>query len=831
MKHVFSDVYKYEFIKGSMLKRIVIKLKNDIINIIGTNGSGKSSLIKLFSPLSITSTEFGNGGGTENHYEHNGSFYILRAVVNGKRVNYEFIKDGEELNTGHTGVVQDELAQQEFNYNRNIHRILTGKLEFSKMDIKQRTGLLMSLAPISIDQGLEVFNELKRRARSTKDVINHVSSRLVTESARLMSEDALKELMDSVVTYRSIVEAVIENAEVDTKTLSGTWEQRFNNQLSLLDGYATKILNTKVISKPFAEIKDLEDCASQKGNLTALAGRARERIDELANEHLQYSEIINLEVLNGENTITSYENMLASLFEQQAKLPEVPETLINSDAKEIATVMRDTQVRVVTAIRALASSSDCLIQSEEDLKTLKSTIERLKAAERTAMNVLDFARQRLEHHSSCETIECPKCNHEWKPQALDSLSMLLKSFNEAEEKVMSIESELEPFFMELESHQQACVLRDDLRLIVSEMDRAGRYVTTLVLDNIDKDLGVLSINSHMFERDYENLISQFNAANAHLLIRAEIETQTKLKVELEKIGAVVGFDNIAVRHEIILNKMDTLIIERENIKTQLANLEDFVKYVNTIYSLNIQMQEAYLALEEYFQNFKRQLRFELNAELYKTYQDKVASITSTINNVEIVEGIIENLKEQLAILDKEYTCCIMLGKELSPNTGLIAEQMNSFINLFIENLNRTIAMVWEYDLSLMACGNVDGKLDYNFPVNRPGMKPTKDIRNCSAGQQEIIDFATMLLVMQYLKINDYCLFIDEIGNYMDSTHIQNFFNTLRTLPSLGLCGQLVVISHVFGAAGNFQHTDVICLNGDNIEVPPTANDNVTLEYY
>ncbi len=63
--------------------------------ILGSNGSGKTSLMKELSPLAGKKANYEPGGSKEVTYLYKGSIYELKSIFTENGAQFYFIKDGE----------------------------------------------------------------------------------------------------------------------------------------------------------------------------------------------------------------------------------------------------------------------------------------------------------------------------------------------------------------------------------------------------------------------------------------------------------------------------------------------------------------------------------------------------------------------------------------------------------------------------------------------------------------------------------------------------------------------------------------------------------------
>ena len=79
------------------IKDLTLTFTSPLQIVLGTNGSGKTSLVRQFSPLPPDPKELFPGGSKCIEYQYKGSEYILTSQLKQSFKN-SFVKDGEELN-------------------------------------------------------------------------------------------------------------------------------------------------------------------------------------------------------------------------------------------------------------------------------------------------------------------------------------------------------------------------------------------------------------------------------------------------------------------------------------------------------------------------------------------------------------------------------------------------------------------------------------------------------------------------------------------------------------------------------------------------------------
>ena len=130
--------------------------------ILGTNGSGKSSILKELSPLPAHHSDFEKEGRKEIEISHNGKHYLLQSLFGQEGNRYPFIIDGENLNPGFTVTVYKELVKEHFNYTPEVHSLLIGSIRFPTMSINDRRNWFMKISDTDYTYALKYYQKLKK---------------------------------------------------------------------------------------------------------------------------------------------------------------------------------------------------------------------------------------------------------------------------------------------------------------------------------------------------------------------------------------------------------------------------------------------------------------------------------------------------------------------------------------------------------------------------------------------------------------------------------------------------------------------------------------------
>ena len=162
-----------------------------------------------------------------------------------------------------------------------------------------------------------------------------------------------------------------------------------------------------------------------------------------------------------------------------------------------------------------------------------------------------------------------------------------------------------------------------------------------------------------------------------------------------------------------------------------------------------------------------------------TIQKQVAETDTNIVIVENIQKSIDSYKIKLSVLSK-------MIEALSPESGLIAKSINSFLNGYLSEMNTIINSVWSYNMELLPC-EVDSENDLNY-------KFIEDISKLSSSMQEIVNLAFKIVFVKYLGLAGYPLILDEFGRTMDAEHRQSAYDIIDRVLSHSF-NQIILVCH------------------------------------
>ena len=115
--------------------------------VLGTNGSGKSSLMELLTPLPPQTKDFTEDGYKKITFRYDTSVYEIYSSAN----KHTMIKDGISIieNAGINKMI--ELCYEYFKITPSIHRFMLGKVKMTSMSLQHRKDFITAISNIDFD--------------------------------------------------------------------------------------------------------------------------------------------------------------------------------------------------------------------------------------------------------------------------------------------------------------------------------------------------------------------------------------------------------------------------------------------------------------------------------------------------------------------------------------------------------------------------------------------------------------------------------------------------------------------------------------------------------
>lgn len=828
MKIISLELYGYRRMRLNQVKRFKITLKEAIQLILGTNGSGKSSLMEELSPLPAISNNYTKDGYKIIELTNNGHQYTLTSKFSPKQ-EHSFIKNGVELNEGGTITVQKELVKFEFGITQEIFDLLIGAEKFHLMSPARKREWFTELGEANYEYSLRVYGKLRERYRDTQGAIKLAKKRLVIESAKLLSEDDEKIYRNEVTEIHRVMTILLENRDTSLRPMDEVCET-FNAVSSRLGNVADTILGMRLM-KPVgctanSDI-DLEffirNLSQEVKDRETLIRTKLEDFDNLEKSHA-------IMVKAGGAGIKELEERIKPIVSKQMAIRASQQLgLIFPEPEKVLDII-DTIDPVLYDIL-----SDLPINKDRQYSRL--TLDKEAEFQTARLNEkkqfeLAYAQQHgqklhLEHHKKEGVIECPNCTHKWiRGYDEATYQRVLKSLEELEQKIG-------------ESVKVIRASEERVNLINDYARKYREYLRTVESTKILEPFWIMVEQQNKITDAPRDILSMLGMLRVDLGKEIEFLALAKEIADINELAKSMqeteanNLEELSKKMEAAQVELGALTRELNEKRNLLIQYQAYLSQLKTIFALN----EDIKSLVKQFGDLKdTQVEIHRNTAINRCIRELqyiLATKEKLISESDVQKGIVNDIKAQIVRSEEDEEALKLLINNLSPTDGLIAEGLFGFIRNFVRQMNTIIRKTWSYPLEVIPCGmNEDGgvELDYRFPLvvqTKDNIMP--DVSKGSSGMKEIVDLSFKIVAMKYLGLSRAPIFLDEWGKTLDVQHKKASVEALKSLMEQQSFTQLFMISHDFLQYGGLANMEVCVLDPTNIVTPPDFNKHVIIE--
>lgn len=799
----------------SEIKSFHFKPNEKTQTIIGTNGSGKTSIMREMNPNPASRADYESGGKKISVWHHENETYTLSSSFE-KGNTHSFIRhsDNKELNPSSTSGVQKELVESIFNYTDLTHKVLTGAIKFNVLGPGQRKELLMSISPSDLSYATGLHDKVKVEARDSLGVEKHLTAKVSDAKINLHSLEISNDIEQQLSTIESGINVLLPYVSDDYVSVSEL-ERRINVILERLESCKFEWKNFSPGYVPNETIKNIQDLQRHLGFLNGRISSCNDNIKKLGDDFLELADAENC-LIDGELSEEELKVRITTIEHELSSTDDSFDNLANSSLTE----------QDFITVKQL--HEDILDRyeftnhySEEDYDFNMSTVN----DNASRLNRLEYAMSELlnkkKHHETelDGEITCPKCVHKFNLNGSDPATEI-RIIDERilAGKAMIYEGKR---LQEKVKEEVACIL-------------AYRKVHVSLLNIRRKHIGL-----GRFWSDAGSIGDMIESGSGPSVLcgtwikgLANAKARVNYKAELEHAQralnsySLIGGDLTNSREKL------ELVIESEQIlKTDLLHELDSCIGIDRAfnkYNDNINRTEVLLKdLESNFKNLCDSTLIEEAAQRRSKLYDRLTGIKSLVNTKRSLEEQITSSERELEYISDRRELTLLLAGELSPNTGIIADDMLGFIESYTTEMNNVIDKMWTYPLAVGACNMDNGKLDYKFPlyVNN---KSNVEITKASDGQAQVINLAFTMVMRAYLKLEDYPLYLDEVGSGFDPVHTNALVKFIKSTLETKQCSQILMISHDISMHGGLSNRETLVIDERNVVLPSVYNTQVEI---
>ena len=828
MKFNYIHLKGFRRLSLNSIESIYITFENLIILILGTNGSGKSSLLSQLTPLPGSPSDYKKDGFKIVELTHKGSTYLLKNIFSTSGNKYHFIKDGEEVNPGGVTItVFKELVKREFGLTQDIHNLMTGQSNFHSLTVNERRNWFTRISDADYTYAISYYNRLREQHRDIQGGIKLLQSRLVQESEKLLKPEREQELKNEIEGLRGLLARMLDSKKPLTCTK--------NEALTIIEQNDVHLFN---------QAKRLVASRSEFLNLERYTG----------------IEDIDHDTIDVQSSIQTCERSISKIFEEIDKRQKTIDTLKNSNIESfkdidkqidnLSLVIHQKQTKVQTLDRPNPSAvipvidsiqtdvSDLCISLAEfvtfgfnfdSLKTLlqqKETIELPIRSIDGEIQRLQARKKEMDHLREHGLTECPECKHRWirgfTQSEYDVVTQTLPKLEESLNQAKLKKTEYEKLLESCTNHYN--ILKSFSNIVRGSPALSGFW-------------SMVQSNQYVLKQPMA-VITALADYRDDMLRLQEIE---KLNIELKN---TVDLKQLAITNQ--ETSLNTLVQEieqlnlnmfRENenlsyLKRKLSKLKLYRKVALSTSEESTAIEKVLAVRDKQVSELMDSVRSEYVNECIHLVKLELNTREQLLSKVDIQKALVADIDKQIKELtDKEELLKIAV-KKLSPTEGLIAKGMTGFINHFVKQMNSFIKKIWLYPLELVPivpCEEDGIDLDYKFSVKINDDIEIADVAIASSAMKEVIDLAFRVVSMPYLGLSEAPLYLDEFSRAFDSEHRRNAFYAITNLMTSSNFTQIFLISHYENTYGSLKNSDVIVLCPANVGLPKDLAYNKTVQ--
>ena len=806
--------------------------------IIGTNGSGKSSIMQELTPIPAHRRNFAKGGYKTIYIRHNNKLYKLVSDFKSGN-NHEFwvanddldylAADYENLNPGRTYKVQLNLVEEHFGFTADIVDLFVSKEKFTSMSVSRRKEWIIRLYGGDLDYVIALHRKLVKRATESSTVVKHIRKRIAEESAKLISPEELQQLTDRVNEYQTNLTQLYNSGIERTNFNLDELNASIKKNLATIEGF-TKHVSGMKLSAPSVDgerINNIEELRSWKHTLS---DREREYQTKLSKLYQESSELTTLIKKLVDSKDIDIQDLMDNNFTLEAKIGELTNSLQYGLFENIYS---DHSLALYDQLIDLSMN----MLDNSDRKYTREIANKVKEQRKDLSDKYIIAHRefekyqhRLEHIENAKHEECPNCNHKWYPGIeTGSKEYTLQQIEHLRAKI----NELDKSIFEA----------DEYLGLYSEFASSANTLNALINSNPSYQLfwdKLLELNVWYM---HPTVLLQ-HVQNWYTDVQSSIIIQDYRKTIALNADVIAGYEKNKGND---IGKTETMLTDIESninnylglIEANRSKLEELNKFESHHETIRLNYEYALKESKQLAKTtatYLEQLATNIVKEQVQDNQMKLANTQSALQAAMSIQVVIDSLETNLTEANKQLERRETLSKALDPKSGVIADYIRSFIELFVEQMNDIISKVWTIPMQIMPCGfNEDGAdagdLNYRFPViHNGGMTTSQDIADNSSAQKDMIDFAFVLTVYLYLGYKSYPLYIDELAPTMDELHRININNFVKMLIESHRHSQMFMISHYMSGYGIFQNADICMLSDINIvNKPERYNTHVVIK--
>lgn len=818
------DIKEFDF---AILKKMMI--------ILGGNGCGKSSFLDIYFPLAPAKTDFRVGGSYVNYCEKDEAKYrcsIKRTEAN-LVCSIKNITTGEHICKEVNPKVYNMHIEDIFGLTKEIVEILNGRARLTTANSTLRKAWFSLLSTTDMTYGLKFYKDLRTMHRDLGAVSDHL--------ARKIAEIKLKTVESKE--ERDAVKARLDEMEQQLQAYSAA-------SIKELEAYRGRVSSPLSVFHHGSALKAAEGVQaiprgldySEQGIATGSAvldghsanvSRCEGEIKQLNQQLAEYENALQRQsylMRNHSSLQEELERASASLVTLKVSVAELKyEMLVELSAAQLEQTLREFPTVVKNLSKLLES-----ITGKRRIKSAEETVDSMQNRRAQLTVTIEHCKVRIaeiehdiSHFDQTEDVNCPNCQHSFKPGVIRSKEELFSAhamnsgkLDKCVDELGKLNEDIEPLIHELEAMRG---LRN-LMLSHSNHPALGGFFKVLYSDEIlTVNRAKLNMYINQFEAEVQTVIEYHRCTASHVKLTGEWEDAVRSVGELDpkllaKVDETRG--KLAQASERLSHAKEWQQACWEEItfaKRCQCNVEEFDRIQD---QLRQSVEATFVeGLWDVLMRNKERL-----LDTYSACRTRWSAMESELKQLGELE------REHAEIVEKRHHVSQMI-QAWSPEKGVLQRYYFRAISRITMLMTAHIRKCWTYDIKVLPCSADGGDLNYLFPYqlkNKP--EPVSDIAKSSTGQAEIINLAFRLVAYQALGLTQYPLLLDEPATGFDENHRGKLVNFIKQLVDTGMFSQLLVVSHLSDVHSKLNEAEYCVIEPEGVTLPERYNEAIRIVY-
>ena len=795
---------------------------------IGTNGSGKTSLMQQISPLPALSTDFDPEGYKVIRIADKQDYYILGSYFE-KTTRHSFLKNNEELNVSGKETEQRKLVKDHFGITPQLHKLLTGEIQFSSLSSIQRRDWIMAVSGMDFEYVMGYYQRVKDYQKEQGILVKSMSEHQDEENSKLTRIGNVEPLRERAKELKEIITSIMQQVDLKQPLHAGEIELKAKARLMAIQEKSHTIIRELPRSEVgyFNHVASLEDLKVHGGVLRAESSRLKEELSLLYKKKEDLVRIAEERQVNGFDRTVEID-VIAQLNTSLHAMEESHQPFFlkldcdyHCDALEQFELKAFLMAEVYFNYVELQFSRDKTESYKSQHQVLSTELAKLRNAEQTGLH-------EIRHLEGIPYLNCPSCQFEFKADNAElRLVEIQLEVSQHGAEIEKLTNQLNAVNELLDQHKEFILSRQAFLNVFDEFAHPAISVLKKSFLEIEKDgIGKRRIYDLLTEwKEGLELSARYKETKQSVEAK---EFALKHLMELESLQQRYEWTQVDdVDHQLNLTLVN---IDRCSMDLRRA-AELYTKLEHHVQLLKESMEE-YQRLQGDIDLYSRAKAQEIAKTILSAAQSELAALETSISEVSVIEQNLQNITRYRQEHELELQASKILTELVSPNTGLIAEYLLPFMEEFVEDINTLVRRVWEYEMVVLPCKLDSETIDYRFPVKLSNSrKPKKDITETSKGQNEFLNLIFRIVIAQSVGLTTYPLYLDEVGETFDEQHSENYVRFVNNCLEHGDASQIFMISHNYAGHASFVNAEVFVVDEKNVlNKPSRYNEHARIVY-